>query len=169
LRTSGSGAPASDGDLTIRAAIASDADAIAALVNDAYSVESFFVGGNRVSAADVFALIRSNHCLVAASGGDVAACIEVSVSGRSGYFGMLAVAPRHQGRGLGRRMIAAAETRARNAGCTLMRITVVNLRTELFPFYERLGYVAVGTKPYTHRPVIQPCHFVVMEKSLTGS
>jgi hypothetical protein len=47
-----------------------------------------------------------------------------------------------------------------------MTIKVVNLRTDLLLRYERLGYAATGTEPYVHRPVLQPCHFVLMEKPL---
>ena len=90
----------------------------------------------------------------------------VSVSGERGYFGMLAVAPDHRGRGFGHALIQAAEDHARAAGCRVMDIKVVNLRAELFAFYERLGYRVVGTEPYEHRPVLQPCHFVRLEKQL---
>ncbi len=33
-------------------------------------------------------------------------------------------------------------------------------------FYERLGYVATATAPYEHRPLLQPCHFILMTKPL---
>ena len=55
------------------------------------------------------------------------------------YFGMLAVAPAAQGRGLGRALIEAAEAHARREGAGAMDIRVVSLRTELFPFYRRFG------------------------------
>jgi hypothetical protein len=50
-----------------------------------------------------------------------------------------------------------------------MDITVVNLRTELPPFYRKLGYVEDGTEPV--RPdmiprLLQPCHFLRMTKPL---
>src|SRR5690606_25276554 len=126
----------------------------------------FFVGGARVTAADVVPLVDAGECLVLADASGVVGCIHVSTTGGQGYFGMLAVAPGRQGQGLGRRLIAEAEARARTAGCTTMRIMVVNLRTDLLAFYERLGYTPTATEPYTHRRVLQPCHFVVMEKSL---
>jgi GNAT superfamily N-acetyltransferase len=81
---------------------------------------------------------------------------------------MLAVRPDAQGRGLGGRLIAEAEARAARAGASVMDIKVVNLRTDLLPRYTRMGYVATGTEPYDHRPVLQPCHFILMEKGLRG-
>jgi len=46
-------------------------------------------------------------------------------------------------------------------------ITVVDLRTELPPFYHRLGYVETGTAPFpsTGRAT-RPCHFILMSKRL---
>jgi GNAT superfamily N-acetyltransferase len=81
---------------------------------------------------------------------------------------MLAVRPDAQGRGLGGRLIAEAEAWAARAGASVMDIKVVNLRTDLLPRYARMGYVATGTEPYEHRPVLQPCHFILMEKGLRG-
>jgi ribosomal protein S18 acetylase RimI-like enzyme len=151
----------------IRVANPADTDAIVDLVNRAYLVEAFFVAGDRISHADVEALIARQQCLVAVdAAGRIVGCVEVSVHDGRGYFGMLAVANDVQGQGLGRRLIAAAEDRARAAGCRVMDIKVVNLRAELFPYYERLGYRRTGTGPYVHRPVLQPCHMVLMEKPL---
>ena len=46
-------------------------------------------------------------------------------------------------------------------------IYVVNLRTELPPFYRKLGYVESGTVAFPHPDeATQPCHIIVMTKSL---
>jgi hemolysin activation/secretion protein len=48
-----------------------------------------------------------------------------------------------------------------------MEIYIVNLRTELTPFYQRRGYVETGTLPFP--PDVQtkePCHFITMSKQL---
>jgi hypothetical protein len=62
-------------------------------------------------------------------------------------------------------MIAAAEDHCRNAGCREMELEVVNLRTELPPFYRKFGYLETGTRPF---PDVEksklPCHFIVMSK-----
>lgn len=152
--------------MSLRVARPDDTEAIVALVNEAYRVEAFFVGGNRVEAGEISALTTAGELLVAELEGEVVASVHVAVHGAGGYFGMLAVAPRAQGRGLGRRLIAAAEARVREAGGRHMAIKVVNLRTDLLPFYGRLGYGATGTEPYTHRSVLQPCHFILMTKPL---
>ena len=33
-------------------------------------------------------------------------------------------------------------------GVTYMQITVVNLRTDVLPFYEKRGFVRIGEKPF---------------------
>jgi N-acetylglutamate synthase-like GNAT family acetyltransferase len=154
--------------VTVRTATASDADAIAALVNRAYEVEAFFVAGDRTNAADVRRLMTEGRFLVIEpdTSGDIVGCVFTSIEGDRGYFGMLAVAPDAQRRGLGRAMIEACEAAARAAGGRVMTIKVVNLRTDLLQRYQRLGYHVTTTDPYVHRPVLQPCHFVNMEKAL---
>jgi len=160
----------------LRLASAADAAEIARLVNEAYEVERFFVEGERTSAVTVGDLLRTSAFVVAVDPleeavdpGDetgLRGAVHIAVDGARATFGMLAVHPSVRGKGLGRRLIAAAESHARTQGAAVMEIHVVNLRTDLFPFYRRLGYEATGTAPYEHRPIIQPCHFVLMEKPL---
>lgn len=152
--------------IRVRAAREGDTDAIVSIVNEAYRVEAFFVAGDRTHAAEVRDLVRAGQCYVAEDAGRVVACVEVAAKDGRGYFGMLAVSPAIQGRGLGRRLIAFAEDTARAAGCAVMDIKVVNVRGDLVRFYESLGYGITGTEPYVHRPVLQPCHFVLMAKGL---
>jgi hypothetical protein len=48
-----------------------------------------------------------------------------------------------------------------------MRIRVLNHRTELPPFYEKLGYHIAGTEEVEQVPSARlPYHFIVMEKQL---
>jgi GNAT superfamily N-acetyltransferase len=152
--------------LGVRVACPGDTDAIVAIVNDAYRVEAFFVGGDRTNAAEVHGLIQAGQFLVAEEDGRVVGCVQLALGSGRAYFGMLAVPPEAQGRGIGRRLIDEAEQLARRAGCSAMDIKVVNLRTDLVPLYDSLGYVATGTEPYVHRPVLQRCHFVTMTKRL---
>jgi GNAT superfamily N-acetyltransferase len=82
---------------------------------------------------------------------------------------MLSVSPDIQGRGLARRIVAEVEERLLLAGCHALDIYVVNLRTELPPFYRKLGYVESGTSPFPHPDeATQPCHIIVMTKSLVA-
>ena len=81
--------------------------------------------------------------------------------------GLLSVDPSQQQRGLGSRLMTAAEKHCREWGSRFMDIYIVNLRTELFPFYRRRGYVETGTLPFPPEvQTSQPCHFITMAKPL---
>jgi predicted N-acetyltransferase YhbS len=152
--------------ITLRPGAEQDAPAIARIVNQAYEVERFFVLGDRTTPDDVVAHMRRGVFLVAVESDRLVGSVYVEIDDDRGSFGMLAVDPSRQGMGLGRRLIDAAEDHIRHAGGRSVVIQVVNLRTDLLPRYRRLGFVDVGTAPYVHRPTIQPCHFVVMRKTL---
>ena len=152
----------------IRHGAPEDAAALADLINLAYEAERFFVLGDRTNEDDVRREMTRGTFLVATdSGGRLVGCVIVEATGTVGQFGMLAVDPALQGRGIGRQLIAAAETEVRQAGAASMEILVVNLRDDLLALYGRLGYTASGTRPYVHRPTIRSCHFIVMRKELT--
>jgi GNAT superfamily N-acetyltransferase len=149
-----------------------DARAVAALISLAYRVEDFFKIGDRTDEADVLSRMGKGEFLLledegGVEGGALAGAVYVVIHGETGYFGMLSIDPARQGQGLGRQLIAAAEAHCRNAGCRQMELEVVNLRTELPPFYRRFGYAETVTRPFPdHERAKLPCHFIVMTKSL---
>jgi GNAT superfamily N-acetyltransferase len=151
----------------IRDATSSDAEAITDLVNRAFLVERFFVDGDRTSLAETSRLLETGKFLLAEIGGHVVACVYVELRGERRYFGMLSVDPSRQGEGLGRLLVAAAEDRCRHEGCREMEIHVVDLRQELPPIYRRLGYIEVGTEPFTEKErTKQAARFIIMTKPL---
>ena len=155
--------------ISVRRATAADAPALAALVNRAYAIETFFVDGDRTNAAEIASQIESSDkgtFIVLEYAGGLAAAVWVETTGERGYFGMLSVLPEMQKHGLGKRLVRIAEAMCESAGCDEMTLQIINLREELARWYRSLGYVETGTKPYEHREVKQPCHFVQMRKSL---
>jgi GNAT superfamily N-acetyltransferase len=156
--------------MVIRPSRDDEAEAVAALITLAYRVEDFFVTGDRTDASDVRRRMQHGEFLVLENPrGTLVGCVFVELRGDRGYFGMLSVDPARQGEGLGRALVTAAESRCRAAGCHEMEIEVVNLRTELPPFYRRLGYAPEGTRPFpSDARITQPCHFIVMTKLLAA-
>jgi GNAT superfamily N-acetyltransferase len=157
--------------LTIRVAAPVDAEDVATLITRAYRVEDFFVHGDRTNGDDVRARMAHGQFLVLEdSTPAMVGCVYVKTLGERGYFGMLSIDPAHQRKGLGTQLVAAAEDHCRNAGCQEIEIEVVNIRTELPPFYHGLGYRECGVRlfPDVQRTKL-PCHFVVMTRSLRPS
>ncbi|MEZ5320046.1 MAG: GNAT family N-acetyltransferase [Vicinamibacterales bacterium] len=167
--------------MTLRDAVAADVPALVRLINRAYLVEREFKAGDRTDASEVRALLAAGTFIVApdvapdaalaAVASDVAlqGCAYVAVAGDRAKLALLSVDPDRQGRGIGGRLIAAVEARARDAGCREIAIQVVNRRRELFPFYEKRGYVARGTDPFEDPSLLAPCHFVRMAKPLDAA
>lgn len=60
--------------------------------------------------------------------------------GPVGRITMLVVDPAARGRGIGRQLVAAAESWAAARGCVLMEVTSNRRLTDAHAFYERLGY-----------------------------
>jgi len=160
------------GLLEFRFAGESDLPAIMALVNQAFQVERFFLLRDRLDESDVREYFDKGRFLLAEQDGALAGSVYVELRGDRAYLGLLSVDPALQKTGLGRRLVGAAEEFAREMGSHHMDLTVVNLRIELPPFYQKLGYRTLGAEPIPERMaarVSQPCHFIRMSKPLGGA
>jgi N-acetylglutamate synthase-like GNAT family acetyltransferase len=157
--------------VNLRFATESDLPMVMALVNKAFQVESFFLIGNRLDPERTRQYFEKGRFLLAEERGALAGCVYVEPRGDRSYLGLLSVDPARQKCGLGRQLVSAAEEFAREIRARHMDLTVVNLRTELPPFYEKLGYTVSGTQP-VHEDlasrVNQPCHLIRMSKPLAG-
>jgi predicted N-acetyltransferase YhbS len=153
--------------MNTRTATVADAEAIAGLINAAFRVERFFIDRDRTDIDKIRALLKTGVFLVAEDARRMTACVCVELRGDRAYFGLLAVDPSCQKKGVGKSMVIAVENYARAAGCRFMDMRLVDLRAELPPFYQRLGYVETGTEPFKAdaEPRI-PARFINMSKSL---
>ena len=153
--------------LSVRTATVTDVPVLVSLVNAAFAVERAFVDRDRTDVDDIAAFLEKGAFLIAdGDDGAADACIYVATRGERGYIGMLAVRPALQGRGLGHRMMSAAEQYCRAAGCRAIDIKIVNLRLELPGFYRSLGYVDAGTSSFEDPKLTRPAHFMLMTKQL---
>jgi ribosomal protein S18 acetylase RimI-like enzyme len=146
-----------------RLATLSDVPVLVALVNSAYrgdssragwTTEADMLGGIRIDAERVAASITSegNVVLVHAPDAVIIACVHLERTGDSCYLGMLTTSPTFQGSGIGRNLIAAAETwAAEHWRSREMHMSVLVQRTELIAWYERRGYIVTGErKPFPY-------------------
>jgi GNAT superfamily N-acetyltransferase len=160
----------------LRLATLQDTADLARIINDAFIVEAFFKIGDRTSAEEIAGLMNAGGEFLVLDNvepgtgtgtGTLTGCVYLNCTGDRGYFGMLSIAPAQQRQGLGMRLIDAAEARARERGCRVMDIHIVNLREELPPYYRRFGYAETGVLPFSDPDrASRPCFFIVMSKPL---
>lgn len=168
-----------------RRAEAADAPTVVALVESAYRGESSRAGwtteadllhGRRTDEALVGEIIDApdSVLLLRMSEGSVLACCQLERRDDRAYFGLFAVSPTSQGNGIGKQLIAYAETYAADQWrSTRMEMTVIRQRTDLIAFYERRGYRDTGIRspfPYGDErfgePQREDLEFTLLEKEL---
>src|SRR6516164_6207922 len=92
----------------IRVASESDAPRLIPMVNDTFAIETF-LDGTRTDEQRMAEKMQIGEFLLAEDeSGQLLACVYIERRGQRGYFGMLAVDPSEQGKGLGRLMVEAA-------------------------------------------------------------
>lgn len=72
--------------------------------------------------------------------GQVVATLMAGYEGHRGWINYLAVDPRHQRQGIGRRMMAHAEAALRELGCPKINLQVRETNLDMIAFYERVGF-----------------------------
>jgi GNAT superfamily N-acetyltransferase len=127
------------------------------------------VDGERIDVGELMAIIDGpgQMILVAEEGGELIACVQISDEGDGACtLELLCVEPRRQTRGIGKRLIAAAEREAAaHFRATRMEMTVIKMRTELIAYYGRRGYAPTGEKrPFPVEGVQLP--LVVLAKAI---
>ncbi|WP_375418332.1 GNAT family N-acetyltransferase [uncultured Hymenobacter sp.] len=169
-------------DLPLTPATEADLPALAALVNGAYrgetsrqgwTTEADLLGGTRTDEAELRAVLQDPHSTVLTcrdpADGALLGCFHLEERGDILDLHMLAVQPDLQARGVGKRLLAAAEDHARALGCRTCRMSVLDGRPELLAFYERRGYRRTGeTEPFPEGPPhgvpTRPLTLLVLEK-----
>lgn len=159
----------SDSETHIRRATDEDVPRLTRLINAAFVVEQVVFDGDRVDDLGVRVYMSGGTFLVAEESGALAGCVYIETRGDRSYLGLLSVQPERQGGGLGRRLVGAAESFARESGSRAMDLRVISARGEqLLPFYQRLGYSFVRTEPFPSNLTTKvPSHFILLSKPLT--
>lgn len=168
------------GRVEVRSAREDDVERVHALVESAYRGDSSRLGwtteadlleGQRTDADEVREVLPD--LLLAVEGEELLGCCVLSPRAGHGYFGMFAVRPGLQARGVGSVLLRAAEDRARALDLDRVEMTVLSGRSELLAYYARRGYVATGeTRPFPYGdarfglPRRDDLEFVVLAKPL---
>lgn len=136
--------------LVTRPARSDEAGAIRALVRAAYSRWVPIVGREpRPMTTDYEAAVAEHRFdIVDAHDGTLLALIETELRDGHLWIENIAVAPEAQGQGIGRRLLALAETLARRAGRSELHLLTNGLMAANIRLYQSVGYVIDREEPY---------------------
>jgi ribosomal protein S18 acetylase RimI-like enzyme len=123
---------------TVKSAIAEDEQAVVALWRACDLVASY-----NDPAAD-FHFARTGSCSDVLVGvnetGEIAGSVMVGHDGHRGWLYYVAASPTSRGKGVGRRMVQAAEDWLRERGVVKVQLLVRETNAKVVAFYERLGF-----------------------------
>ena len=165
--------------LALRLAAQDDVPVLHALIESGFrgasarrgwSHEADLLDDTRTTAAELCATIADpqSRVLLLHLAEDLIGTVTVTNLGDArAYMGMLCVDPERQSRGLGRRLIAAAEALAvQEFGARVIEMTVIDRRPELITVYEGRGYARTGEIRPFPVPSREPLAFVVLDKAI---
>jgi ribosomal protein S18 acetylase RimI-like enzyme len=170
-------------DAQISVATVNDIPQLLPLVNSAYrgdqarsgwTHEADLIDGElRIDEFSLTQLIQKQHSVILKylQPDKIIGCVYLEKQDNKLYLGMLSVNPELQAKGIGKKLLKAAEEYAINNSCHLIEMTVITVRHELIAWYERNGYVKTGkTKPFQEDSKfgvpLRRLEFVVMEKKM---
>jgi ribosomal protein S18 acetylase RimI-like enzyme len=172
-------------DIKILKATPSDIPALSQLVNSAYRGESSRMGwtteadhldGTRTDEDGLVEMLHhpKSTILKYEESGKIIGCVYLEIQHDKLYLGMLTTTPELQGKGIGKKLLYAAEEHARENNCHFITMNVLTGRKELIDWYVRHGYhVTDEKKPFAFdhprfgKPKFQ-LEFIVIEKNLVS-
>lgn len=153
--------------LSFRPALLSESSVIASLVNAAYrgetsrqgwTTEADLLDGLRTTTEEVQSLVGSEHSILLAGikNDEIIASVCLEKDADAAHIGMFVVSPAMQGLGIGKQLLADAESYAqRHWGVRMFLMHVISVRHELIAFYLRRGYGRTGKmRPFPVNPAM---------------
>jgi GNAT superfamily N-acetyltransferase len=169
--------------MPITKAIPADVPELNTLVNSAYRGETSQLGwtseahlldGIRIDEGTLTSYFNDDKIIILKNtdeSGHITGCVYLEVRTPKLYLGMFSVSPLLQGKGVGKDLLAAAESYAKQLNCDKLIITVISSRSELIDWYQRRGFKATGEIEPFHEGTKfgipkQYIELVVMEKEI---
>ena len=152
-----------------RRATAEDADKLTALARTAYARHVPVIGREPMPmSADWTKLLSEQEIwIVDGPAGEALASLALDIQRDHVMIWSVAVAPAHQKRGLGRRLMALAETRAQALQRAELRL-FTNARMEgNIALYRRLGYQETRREPLSDRVLVHMSKAVAVDPDRT--
>jgi ribosomal protein S18 acetylase RimI-like enzyme len=173
--------------LHISPATADDAPALVNLVNSAYRGDSarkgwtheadLISGTVRIDEASIKHMLKKSSAIILKctdNTNTLVGCVYLDKQTDKLYLGMLSVLPDIQARGIGKRLLQAADEYALQNHLPHIIMTVINVRKELIDWYGRNGYIDTGERqPFPNDGRFgmpqTPLEFVVLQKTLSAA
>jgi ribosomal protein S18 acetylase RimI-like enzyme len=170
--------------VSISIAVEADTPFLVALMDSAYRGENskegwtseadLFIGNKRTDEATVIKLINKPGAVFLKyldEDGKIDGCVFLHKKDAKIYLGMFSVSPSSQGKGIGKKILVAAEEYARTQNCISIYMMVITVREELIAWYEKHGYQKTGRVlpfPVDERYGIPTQHLemMVLEKTI---
>ncbi len=136
-------------ELRIRRAGPADADAVRTLTREAYAQWIPVIGREPLPMkADYDKAVREHEIDLLHDGEALVALIEFIPAADHLYIENIAVSPRHQGKGLGHRLLRHAEAMAKQAGLAELRLLTNQKFASNVRLYRSVGYRIDRTEPH---------------------
>jgi GNAT superfamily N-acetyltransferase len=109
---------------------------------------------HKLDAVSLAAKAHEETLLLAVGKEGVVGCVFAKTKGAALYIGKFAVSPKHQGQGIGRKLLHAAETLAREKGLEAIELETRIELTENHETFKVFGFVKTSehAHPGYHRP-----------------
>lgn len=170
--------------MSIETAQPKDISALVSLMDSAYRGEGskqgwtseadLFIGNKRTNEETVTRLMNKTGSVFLKhtnETGIIDGCMYLHKKDSKLYLGMFSVAPSEQGKGIGKKLLNAADKYAELQDCSSIYMTVIAVREELISWYEKNGYRKTGRVlpfPVDERFGIptRPLEMIVLEKQV---
>lgn len=164
---------------TFRLATPEDYPTVFDMINESYlAADTFFLSGPRLESLQEVIDAATHGSLYVMLGEEVVGsghvgiigCVHLVAAGENKIkMGLLTVRQSCKQRGLAHKIVGFSHGLARDAGHVAVLLSIVSVKPWLAKFYnQRFGYQVTGEAPWEecHMVLKQPCHFILMEKSL---
>jgi ribosomal protein S18 acetylase RimI-like enzyme len=172
--------------MNISKASLQDISQLVTLINSAYrgehskkgwTTEADLLGGVRTDPDNLVKIMNMHNAVILKFCNDdnvLQGCVYLEKKENKMYLGMLTVSPLEQAKGIGKKLLFAAEKYAADHNSCAIEMTVISVRHELISWYEKHGYYKTGeTKPFPSDVKFgipkQPLEFIVMQKEVRSS
>ena len=169
--------------MSITKATKNDVAELNKLINSAYrgesskkgwTTEAHLLDGLRIDVETLTSYFEDPDIIILKNtdeAGKITGSVYLEVRRPKLYVGMFSVSPLLQNKGVGRNLLLAAETYAKQLNCLTLTMTVISTRHELINWYERRGFKTTGQmQPFHHDKKFgvpkQPIELVVLEKDI---